>query len=509
VGEPEYKPIDVADLHLDLQNDRIGQAPDEDIAEEMLWRGYGPHVCGLADHIVHNGLNMGDPMYVIERESGGYVVLEGNRRLVALRCLADTSRVPGDLDQAVAQFRRMADRIKAVPERAWCIVYATREEADVWIDLKHEGPGAGEGTVRWESEAKYNRSVRRGKPREYGPETWKWLQRTYARDPNISAMIEQAMKTQFSYMARLANNANFREVFGFSMGERGLESSKDKNTLVSAVKKLLHDMCLPNGEAGRADARHIGSGEQIKAYAQGILGSLIGTQETLDVALPATPTVRTALPPVNTRSTAPTDMSMPGGGRLDTGAESESDVDEPDPEATPAPLPTPVNPPPDSDPGTRLFPEVPFEHFTRSTNELGRQSQRIAIGPNVEVCGVLCRVVVDLACTEFLQRMGSDLVTKNLWQRIVGAIRKLDPNVEDQRCADPLRIREAFVESNRGTGGLAVEQMHNFVHGSLASHSPSEIHRFNGLYTPLLLAIERSLAQPAGPVATDLDGGKN
>lgn len=504
MGEPTYQLIEVADLHLDLENDRIGQAPDEGTAEEMLWRGYGPHICGLADHVVRNGLNMGDPMYIIERESGGFVVLEGNRRLVALRCLADTSRVPGDLVQAITQFSRMAGQIKAAPERAWCIVYATREEADVWIDLKHEGPGAGEGTVKWEPEAKYNRNVRRGKPREYGPETWKWLQRTYARDPEISALTERAMNVQFSYMARLANNAVFREVFGFSMGERGLESSKDKNSLVPAVKKLLHDMGLPKGETSRADARHIGSGDQIETYAQQTLGPLVGTQETLDVALPESSTIRTPQPSASTRPAPVPEVARPGADSPGPRINEEHDV-----EAILATLPTPVNPPPDSDPRTRLFPGVPFECFSKSTNELGRQAQRIAIGPNVEVCGVLCRVVVDLACTEFLDRMNSPSVHEVLWKRVVSAIRLLNPSVQDSRAPDPLGLRDAFRESNRGTAGLAVEEMHRFVHGSLASHSPREIHRFNDLYTPLLLAIGQSLTQPAGPVATGTEGGQS
>ena len=84
---PELIPID--QLHLDARNPRIqqgGEALDEERVLEVLWREYS--VDEVAMSIAQNGFFPHEPLFATE-EDGKLVVVEGNRRLAAVRLLRE------------------------------------------------------------------------------------------------------------------------------------------------------------------------------------------------------------------------------------------------------------------------------------------------------------------------------------------------------------------------------------------------------------------------------------
>lgn len=87
-------PVKVADLKLDLENPRLGQGlkSQPDAIHAML-RAEGKKTLELAQDILENGLNVAERPMVIRADDDPkrYVVLEGNRRLTALRILAQPS----------------------------------------------------------------------------------------------------------------------------------------------------------------------------------------------------------------------------------------------------------------------------------------------------------------------------------------------------------------------------------------------------------------------------------
>ena len=85
---PEYVSVD--DLHLDPRNPRIqqvGDGFDEQQILRILWREYS--VEEVAWSIAQNGYFPHEPLFVTE-EDGKLVVVEGNRRLAAVRILRDS-----------------------------------------------------------------------------------------------------------------------------------------------------------------------------------------------------------------------------------------------------------------------------------------------------------------------------------------------------------------------------------------------------------------------------------
>ena len=90
-----HKNRSIKRLHLDLRNPRLGRPSVDTEAEAMtqLLKKFGPKIVGLARSIAEHGLNPTESWAIVQ-EDGKYVVLEGNRRLVACRLLDNPNKAP-------------------------------------------------------------------------------------------------------------------------------------------------------------------------------------------------------------------------------------------------------------------------------------------------------------------------------------------------------------------------------------------------------------------------------
>ena len=85
-----------------------------------------------------------------------YVVLEGNRRLTALRALENPEFLVDAVSSGiVSSIRRLSKQYQDAPiESMACVVVKDREEARHWIELRHTGENEGAGIVPWGSDDK-------------------------------------------------------------------------------------------------------------------------------------------------------------------------------------------------------------------------------------------------------------------------------------------------------------------------------------------------------------------
>lgn len=87
-----YKDIQIKNLFLDDQNPRFGHEllfTDEEGLLVQLELGF--KTIEIAESIANTGYFQSEPLIVLELEQGRYIVLEGNRRLAALKSLTDAS----------------------------------------------------------------------------------------------------------------------------------------------------------------------------------------------------------------------------------------------------------------------------------------------------------------------------------------------------------------------------------------------------------------------------------
>ncbi len=144
-------------LKLDPTNPRHPEFESQREILEWMTSGngrIGEKVAVLAKDIVNNGINPADRVMVIadDEEKGRFIVLEGNRRLTAIKLLNNPDLAPTKEWQK--RFLRLRSSgyssIKQIPS----VVFEDEEKAFHFIELRHLGESGGAGIVPWEAEQK-------------------------------------------------------------------------------------------------------------------------------------------------------------------------------------------------------------------------------------------------------------------------------------------------------------------------------------------------------------------
>ena len=110
----------------------------------------------LAKDILRHGLSPGELPFVLPfpDNAKNYIMLEGNRRLIALKALENPELFNGAVDAVVLrELRELSKTYQESPiQHVQCMVVRKREDADHWIELKHTGENGGAGIVPWDSD---------------------------------------------------------------------------------------------------------------------------------------------------------------------------------------------------------------------------------------------------------------------------------------------------------------------------------------------------------------------
>lgn len=142
--------ISVSDLKLDLQNVRFGHDYAESQVEAislMMEGDSGQKILNLAKHISENGLDPTE-LQLVYKDSGSYIVIEGNRRLTAMKLLLNPDACP--VEKLTPKFRQLSQNTDiAALSTIVCGLVSNREEGEKWLELKHTGENSGAGRVVW------------------------------------------------------------------------------------------------------------------------------------------------------------------------------------------------------------------------------------------------------------------------------------------------------------------------------------------------------------------------
>ncbi len=163
----ELVTIPVSDLLLDSANARLTEEqPNQQATAIALAKQQGAKIVKLAADVVKAGL---DPLALPAVVATGdqrkrYKVLEGNRRVLALKALETPSLVNPALDSGLqARLNKLSDEYSAAPiDRMDCVLFDTEESAQHWIEIRHTGQNEGIGLVEWDSDQKDRYAARHG-----------------------------------------------------------------------------------------------------------------------------------------------------------------------------------------------------------------------------------------------------------------------------------------------------------------------------------------------------------
>lgn len=141
--------LSLLELYLDKENPRHNIIDDQDkIIEHLVKR---EDIRALAKNISERGeFSPLDSIGVI-KEGGLYIVVEGNRRACAGLLLNDPNRSPKG---EYKYFKGLVEKSDHIPPKIECHIFKDRESAREWIDIRHNGPQGGVGTVPWNADQK-------------------------------------------------------------------------------------------------------------------------------------------------------------------------------------------------------------------------------------------------------------------------------------------------------------------------------------------------------------------
>lgn len=154
----EISSLPLPDLLIDAENPRL---PQPNVGQRQAMRSLAadepPKLVALARDILAHGMNIAEfPIVMpLEDDLKRYIVLEGNRRLLALKGLENPEWLVGAVPiSELDEMRRLSKQYQDDPiEAVQCVVVGTREEARHWILIRHTGgQNNGASVVPWTSD---------------------------------------------------------------------------------------------------------------------------------------------------------------------------------------------------------------------------------------------------------------------------------------------------------------------------------------------------------------------
>jgi hypothetical protein len=274
--------ISVADLLFDVQNPRLA-SPNQGQRETLraLATSQGPKLRALAEDIVTYGLDPSELTIVmasIGDAENRFVVLDGNRRLAALRALENPDVVAGAITANVlSALRRLSQEYQTAPiDSIPCVVVKDRDEARHWLELRHMGERGGAGPVFWGADESARFRVRSGRPPEIQTQALNFLERhgDFAQDVRS--------KVRTTTLQRLLTSPQVRSKLGLEWSDQQLKAVGDEDAVAKALMHVVNDIANGTLKVG-----HVYTADQRNAYADRLPSDIVvAPARTPDTAVP-------------------------------------------------------------------------------------------------------------------------------------------------------------------------------------------------------------------------------
>ncbi|MFE0892069.1 hypothetical protein ACFW4Q_23810 [Streptomyces rochei] len=449
----EQKDFAVTDLTLDKQNPRhdVPTSTTREAISALLATDPEKWV-NLAQDIASKGLNPTE-LTIVVQEEGDMVVIEGNRRISALKALLDSTLV--DDPEIRKQIAIIARRNRnTIPHTVRCIVSPNRDAARHWIALRHTGENGGVGVVRWNHE-QVTRYAKKKNPSERALRFIHQVYLWYAHDRELLADVEKVRSTRLTTLARVLSDSKVRNALGIEFTEKGILTDYEPEAMHSSVRKLFSDL------ASHLSVSHVKNKDQRREYIAGIKDHLPQNSDRLaqprlvpgpDATQP-TAVQRSVIPP---SQTAPPEKRLPAAGR------------------------------PNQD--KRVFQNVVLRNVSPRTAKVLNEAKKVIITESPNVAAIMIRAVIDITVTELAEKKGWRRKQDRLRDRIRLALLHIDPDSSDRDLDEARRM-------SQNDGALSVKNLHAFMHQWDVEPMILDITKLSAVYTPMLMKLDASLGE--------------
>ena len=454
----QRREIPVSELDLDCENPRHGAVADQKAALEQLIADQREKIGRIAEDFHENGLSPAQLFIVTNSPAGRYIVLDGNRRLAALRILEDPDLLPPEFRPS-----RLIERVSepgSQPSQVMCAIVANRDEARLWLDRTHSGQLDGVGTVSWSAVAKHRfNPVLPGRSHTASAMTvLDWLRRRLPADHATRPHLDTVEAKSVTNLGRLASDPDIRKVIGFDF-QGGIVTLNDDEAavvqrLLTIVEKLATGTTVTalKGKNDRAAfvAEHLD--EDRTRAAQDSIG-----QERDPSTDPSDSAAAASADGSGGAATA-------GAGTGTTSSRSRS--------------------------ASHPFADIDIEPLHPRIQQVIVEVRSLDPDRYPNAMAVLLRVIFELTVTEYLDRKGArPAQNETLATNIRTALRRLDVAEDDSRfhpIQTQLKQRHSII---------SVSNLHQYVHNPDAAPGRSDLNSIALAYRPLLEAICSNLRE--------------
>lgn len=241
----EIVDIPVADLLLDHGNPRLAdeRQSQHDTALGLAEQQQG-RLVRLAQDIVEHGI---DPLTLTAVVATGdrrkrYKVIEGNRRVLALKALETPSLVLPKLKAADGRkLATLASKFAADPiEEITCVLFKSEEAARHWIVLRHTGQNDGMGLVDWGSDEQDRFNARHGEGSRRTPagQVIEFVE----KHGSLSAEARASNQKIITTLQRLLTSPDAREAIGVNIQRGEVVALYPLEEIARSLTRVVEDM---------------------------------------------------------------------------------------------------------------------------------------------------------------------------------------------------------------------------------------------------------------------------
>ncbi|MEK4382426.1 ParB N-terminal domain-containing protein [Aeribacillus sp. FSL K6-2848] len=233
----EIKSIKINDLLVNSENPRFESVNSQTEAIKRLVLEQNDKLYRLAKSIVEKGLNPSELPIVIEdfQQDGMYRVLEGNRRITAIKILNNPDLIDFSEFQKMRYKKLRKDFDEKKFEEIRCVVVENESEANHWIKLRHTGENNGVGIVSWDrtQQKRFERNLGLKSPEDQILE--------FIKKANL-VHKEKLKKVKITNIHRLIGDPDVREALGLVLENKVLYTNLPKEEVGKGIKKIFEDI---------------------------------------------------------------------------------------------------------------------------------------------------------------------------------------------------------------------------------------------------------------------------
>jgi hypothetical protein len=233
--------IQLENLLVNSENYRFETFASQKEATDKMISDQDEKLFNLAEHILKNGLNPNDNIQVItsSHDKTKYIVLEGNRRVVALKLLTN----PDLIDQNTSlkrKFQKLHEDYRGRSlEEITCSVYDDPKDADIWIGMKHGYGVSGVGTDGWDPIQKHRFGEKTEGKTSIALQTIKLLQTSADVPDDIKNGLSDLKTTNLD---RLLSDPDVRDFLGIEINNGLLQSGIEQREVVRGLTQIAKDL---------------------------------------------------------------------------------------------------------------------------------------------------------------------------------------------------------------------------------------------------------------------------